>query len=100
MPCGTGKIKKDDLVKALDDAGQRESALLLKNWDEMDDTAELMKSKLEKQMEMDAADTGVNAAKADECHEDDPDHEKKEIKIARKQKELAEKQLDIHKKEE
>lgn len=34
------KVKKSDLVKALDDAGHRESALLLKNWGEMDDVAE------------------------------------------------------------
>lgn len=45
-----GRDMKDDLIKALVDAGQRESALLLKNWGEMDDAAKLMKSKLEKQM--------------------------------------------------
>jgi len=36
------------LVKALDDAGHRESALLLKNWGEMDDIAEAMAGELEK----------------------------------------------------
>ena len=33
------EMSKDDLIKALNDAGHRESALLLKNWGEMDDTA-------------------------------------------------------------
>lgn len=36
------------LVKALADAGHRESALLLKNWGEYDKTADMMKSELEK----------------------------------------------------
>ena len=29
-------ITKEELVKTLDEAGYRESALLLQNWDEMD----------------------------------------------------------------
>ena len=42
------KEEKDNLVKALADAGQRESALLLKNWDEMDAFAKAMDEELEK----------------------------------------------------
>jgi hypothetical protein len=39
------KFTKSDLVKALDDLGQRESALCLQNWDELDSVAEgLLKS--------------------------------------------------------
>jgi hypothetical protein len=36
------KAKKQELVKALDEAGHRESALLLKNWDQVDEIAEQM----------------------------------------------------------
>ena len=36
------KVVKADLVKALAEAGHHESALLLKNWDEMDDNAHAM----------------------------------------------------------
>ena len=35
------------LIKALEDAGYRESALLLKNWDEMDDVAKAMEEELD-----------------------------------------------------
>ncbi len=44
------KKKKPNLklVKALEDAGYRESALLLKNWGEMDTTAKAMEESLEK----------------------------------------------------
>jgi hypothetical protein len=37
-----GKPSKADLIKALDEAGHRESALLLKNWDEYDANAEAL----------------------------------------------------------
>ena len=40
-------MKKYDLVKSLSDAGHRESALLLKNWGEMDAVAEQMLKSLE-----------------------------------------------------
>jgi hypothetical protein len=39
--------EKNTLVKALEDAGQRESALLLKNWDELDKTATEMLEKFD-----------------------------------------------------
>jgi hypothetical protein len=39
--------EKNTLVKALEDAGQRESALLLKNWDEMDASATEMLKKFD-----------------------------------------------------
>jgi hypothetical protein len=40
------KFSKSELVKALDECGQRESALCLKNWDELDQGAEqFLKSK-------------------------------------------------------
>ena len=42
---------KSKLIKALGDAGHRESALLLKNWGEMDVNAELMKAKMEQKKE-------------------------------------------------
>ena len=41
-------LLQSELVKALADAGFTQSALLLKNWNEMDSNAELMKSKLQK----------------------------------------------------
>ena len=37
------EIEKSELIKALDEAGHRESALLLKNWNEMDDIAKSIK---------------------------------------------------------
>ena len=44
----TFKVNKDAIIKALADAGHRESALLLKNWDEMDINAEEMQKSLSK----------------------------------------------------
>ena len=41
-------MDNDKLVKALADAGHRESALLLKNWGEMDANAETMAKSMEK----------------------------------------------------
>ena len=43
-------ISKDELIKALDEAGYRESALNLQNWNEMDDVASLVKSTLERRI--------------------------------------------------
>ena len=45
------EVTKDELIKSLDDAEKRESALCLKNWDELDKTAKdeldrLIKGKL------------------------------------------------------
>lgn len=40
QPKPKNQLLQSELVKALDDAGHRESALLLKNWGEMDETAE------------------------------------------------------------
>ncbi len=39
--------EKEELVKALADAGHRESALLLKNWGEMDEVAKLLKKNMD-----------------------------------------------------
>jgi hypothetical protein len=38
----------DELIKALDDDGHRESALLLKNWGEMDGVAALYKARIDR----------------------------------------------------
>lgn len=43
------KVIKADLIKALAAAGHNKSALLLKNWNELDKTAEMFKSKMEKE---------------------------------------------------
>ena len=90
-------LSKERLIKALADAGHRESALLLKNWGEMDDIAKALSKNMEEGYGDAGAGGGVNMAKEDECHKDDPKHEAKEKKIAEKQKKLAEKQLNMHK---
>ena len=43
---GLSDVEKSSLIKSLEDAGQRESALLLKNWDELDAGAETMSKSL------------------------------------------------------
>lgn len=43
-------ITKELLIKALEDAGHRESALCLQNWNELDSVAQLLKSELEKKV--------------------------------------------------
>ena len=52
------KAGKDMIVKALADTGHRESALLLKNWDEMDSNAESMEKSITKFIKEDLAKPG------------------------------------------
>lgn len=68
------KSQKETLIVALEKTGHRESALLLKNWDELDDTAQILAKNLEKQamgrntMSNTGAASGINMAKDDMAH--------------------------------
>ena len=59
---GDYKIKKSDLIKALEKAGQREAALKLRNWGEKDEEAVKMEKEMEKGSLADAITSGIQGS--------------------------------------